>query len=265
MEYVDDIKWYLNQIKGIPQLTSEEEYNLINLYKNEDKKARDKIIEGNLKHIVLIAKIYYNNLSHHGLENKISFGDLMNEGSIGLIEAVDKFDIDRGVRLITYAGYNVHKKISLAVYFATGYKVFLHKQTYKIFRKKSAADQSLEEIDMIDEETIFLESSSQDMALSNEMDEIDELEDKTTESIEQMFLNKELRNTIIKLIASLPKQERRVIEMRFGLNGNKRMILKQIAVKLNLSVKQVRLIEKKALYALRDFLADKELKSYLFK
>jgi DNA-directed RNA polymerase sigma subunit (sigma70/sigma32) len=102
------LEWYLDQIHKFPLLTREEESNLARLSKSGDEEAKNMLIKSNLRFVVSIAKKYHT--------SGISFLDIINEGNMGLMKAVEKFDPDRGVHFVSYAVWWIRQAIVLAIY-----------------------------------------------------------------------------------------------------------------------------------------------------
>ena len=108
MEQVNGLQVYMNTIKNVPLLTAEQEKTLALKYAAGDKKAKDKLVEANLRLVVMAAKQY-------NLHTSLSFEDLIQEGNLGLMRAVDTFDATKGFRFSTYAMYWIKQAISRAM------------------------------------------------------------------------------------------------------------------------------------------------------
>ncbi|MBI3601606.1 MAG: sigma-70 family RNA polymerase sigma factor [Candidatus Omnitrophica bacterium] len=267
---MDPVKSYLKDIKNIPLLTAEEEVQLGRRVKKGDKAAREKMIRSNLRLVISIAKRYVN--------LGISLSDLIEEGNIGLMRGVDKFDPEKGFRFSTYAAWWIKQGISRAiidqgkmirvpVYLneeILKYRKLIERMTHQMRRRPSPTEIARKmkvTIDRVKElENAITKMSSLDAPLGEGGDGqmIDILEDESLvapdEAVES-FLNKERARA---LLDSLDSRERTIIEMRYGLTDGENHTLSQIANKLGLSRERVRQIEELTISKLKQTLKEQE-------
>ena len=269
------INWYLNQINKIPLLTKEEEQQLTKKIKAGDEEAKDKIIKANLRFVVSIAKKYQT--------SGVSLLDLINEGNLGLIKATEKFDPDRGYNFISYAVWWIRQAILLFIsQKAALIRVPLNKtndiqkikKAHQTLKDKLGRDPTVEEtddfIDMNHNEINHLMNLSQKMISldspqsdSEDSSLVDTLTDEHDNSPDKKVLYDSLKKTLNHLLDSLTEPEKKVLQLRFGLTGEKPMSLQQIGNKFNLSKERIRQIEKKALRNLQDPAKIEELIPFL--
>jgi RNA polymerase primary sigma factor len=270
------LSFYLNEISKIPLLTKEEEVKLAHEAKNGSEAAKEKIIKSNLRFVVAVAKKYKN----HG----IPLADLINEGNIGLMKAITKFDVNVGCHFITYAVFWIRQAIIKAIYQkarmirlpANRIKDLMTiERTKKMLETKLDREPSIPEIAKeiklseklierlleLSKGTISIESSvSSDQEPQTLTDAISDLKTLTPEKkTEQNFLTKILNS----VLSTLPLKEREIVLSRFGLEGHKPLCLAAIAKKYNLSKERIRQIEKKALSRLRHNSRSEKLRFFI--
>ncbi len=263
---------YLSSIKKYPKLSAEEEYKLFTLYqKNKEKVIRDKILLANQRLVIKIAKNY--------LYRDFSFLDLIHEGNIGLIKAIEKFDITLGYKFSTYASIWINqslmrgidakanslrlpykKTIDLRKYRKEVYNLqqkYLKNITYSEIEQQSNFNlQEIYEYELLSQKKIELNTP----VLDQETEFIDLIADETAQN-PSLFVEEKIKNEeIIKVINKLNPVERAIITYRFGLNNQKAITLKETAeiiYKLGLSdhvykIETIRLKEEKILKKLRN-------------
>ncbi len=274
--YTDSsISWYLDQINRIPLLTREEEDSLARAAREGDEKAKNQLVKANLRFVVSIAKKYQT--------SGISLLDIINEGNMGLIRAAEKFDPDRGFHFISYAVWWIRQAIILAI----SQKASLirlplnrtadiqkiekvHKKLENKLGREPSASEIAEELDMDDEEINHLRNITQDyISLDSTYGESDDttivsmIVDQRVDSPDKKVLDESLKESLNLILDTLTESERKILEMRFGLNGYEPMSLQQIGDKFKLSKERIRQIEKKAIRRLRHPSRSQKLKSYL--
>ena len=281
----DDLSCYLSSISGISLLTREEEQALGIEIANNNKEARNKLVEHNLKLVVKIAKLY----KHVGELNSFSLMDLIQEGNIGLIKAVDKYDYKKGTKFSTYAIWWIKQTITRAlsekarvIRISVGVSEKLQKlrKEYRILEQKLGRMPTVKEISKVtgyslkeaEKLTALLDDTlSLDEPVNNsDTDEPSELIDfiaDTELNVEDGYTKKEIVIEIHKLIDSLDltENEKYVLYARFGFINNKVMTLNEIGNNLGLTRERIRQIESKVLKKIHHYPKIKELAVYLDK
>lgn len=229
----------------------------------EIKELKDLLVNSNLRLVVSIAKRY----QHKGL----TLSDLINEGNIGLILAMDRFDYRKGFRFSTYATWWIRQEITkslsekvrsirLPVYMNNKIKHFrgvYDHLTQEMGREPSASELSffmdISEEKVNDLLTCMSEVSSLDSVLESDhkSDLLDFLIDETSSAFIDDLFQKEMCETLNEELADLPKRERRIIEMRFGLSGNEPHTLDTAGKELGITRERVRQIQVKTMDKLK--------------
>lgn len=266
---MDSIKAYLRDIRPIPLLTAKEEIELAIKIQKGDRDARDKMIRSNLRLVISIAKRYVN--------LGVPLSDLIEEGNIGLMKAVEKFDPERGFRFSTYAAWWIKQGISrsiidqgkmirVPVYMneeILKYKKCVEKLTHKLKRKPRLAEvakrmkTTIEKIK--DLEGSIARMSSLDAPIGGEgdgqvKDIIEDLNIMAPDQQLETFFNKE---RAIGYLDILNDRERKIIELRYGLTDGETRTLAEIAKILGVSRERVRQIESATIKKIRQVLKDK--------
>jgi RNA polymerase nonessential primary-like sigma factor len=261
---LDTIKLYLQDIRKTPLLTFEEEQALAKRVQEGDQEARSKMIQSNLRLVVSIGKRYIN--------RGLPFSDIIEEGNLGLIRAVEKFQYERGFRFSTYASWWIRQSIERAIAnqvriirlpvhvaeLANAYSRTIRKLTQELGREpynEEVAKKmkiSLNRVRALSQVT--RETYSLDMLISGEGDETlkDVLRDESTPSPSAMS-DEWLRSKYLgEWVSELPSTERRVIEMRYGLNHTTPRTLDSIGSQFGITRERVRQIENHAIKKLRN-------------
>lgn len=268
-ELNDSLRTYLQAIGSKPLLTKEEEQALFREFYNGNLDAKKTLIERNLRLVVSIAKNYKNRsyFDDYGL----SFFDLIQEGNIGLISSIDKFDIQKDCKLSTYASWWIRKEINEAIQSKTRIIKLPRRKVEKIIKynninteleKKLGRKPSIEEISKVlgisNEKTLEISRLNDAVSLNVLVgkDEEDELQDFVIEDKFEIDkdLTKEMEHADLKTIMfeTLKEREITVLKLRYGFDGNDPMTLEQISQELGISKERVRQIEIKSLKKIRD-------------
>jgi RNA polymerase primary sigma factor/RNA polymerase nonessential primary-like sigma factor len=257
------IALYLKEISKKPRLTFEEEQELGKRMAAGDQEAREKMIEANLKLVVAMGKHYIN----RGLQ----FEDIIEEGNLGLIRAVEKFQYQRGFKFSTYASWWIRQAIERAILnqtkiirlpvhmaeFIRSYMRTFRKLSQTLGREPCAEEiavkmskdiDKVRNISQVARETLSLETLIGDHA-DETLSEV--LADEHALSPESLSNDISRRKCIDTWLSRLPAGERSVIEMRYGLNGDDPMTLALIGKKLGITRERVRQIENQAIKRLK--------------
>lgn len=261
------IKEYLMEIDESPLLTWQEECELANLViEYDDPQARDKLVRSNLRLVVSIAKKF--------ATGKLSLGDLIEEGNLGLIRAVDSFDPSVGVRFSTYAAWWIKQTIKRALLLDCGpisiptYMVELvnqYRQVLADLQKKIGdvpnVNQIAQEMKLPVKKIIAIKEiadsvhtpldAEADPAAPTMQESIPEVSDQLPET---ELANAEELSKLVKMLNKLQPRHAEVLKLRFGIEGREALTLKQIGAKLGLTRERVRQIQQEALNALNEMM-----------
>ena len=278
-EFADDsVRLYLREIGKIPLLTAEEEQDLAQRIVKGDKKAKDKMVESNMRLVVSIAKRY----GGRGLD----FLDLIQEGNTGLLRAVEKFDPDKGFKFSTYATWWVRQAITRAIADqARTIRIPVHmvetinkvlRTTRKLtseLNREPTNEEIAKELDMDVDKIDYVMRIKQDIAsldasIGREGDDEDSVlgdfvEDEERDSPEESAANQILKEQLSEIIATLSSREQKIIRLRFGIGGGRPHTLEEVGNEFDVTRERIRQIEAKALSKLRKNKETKKLHEYL--
>jgi len=260
----DSVKMYLREATRFELLTREEEQHLAKLIKSGDSEAKAKLAEHNLRLVVSIAKKY--------IGRGMLFLDLIQEGNIGLMTAVDRFDPDKGYKFSTYATWWIRQAITRGIADkgrAIRVPVYMGDKYRKIVKATNdltislGREPTVEELAKEMKTTVkkimktyqsFSEIASLDVSIGDDTDsELINFIKDDKHNIENDYLNTDLINSVHELLESvnLTDRERKVIELRFGLIDGNVLTLEEIGKQFDLTRERIRQIEAKALKKLR--------------
>lgn len=272
---MEALKTYLKEIKDIPLLTAEEEISLSKKVQKGNEQARKHMIRANLRLVINIAKRY----SKLG----IPLLDLIEEGNLGLMKAVDRFNPRKGFRFSTYGAWWIRQAITRSISEQgkmIRMPVYMNELIAKWKKTKEHLSQKLKRIpsdkqiakrmripkDKMDQISFWLSSQTSSLEApigEEEGSQISDLvEDRTTESPDaevKRFLTKERVNSLLEMMS---EREKEVLDMRFGLTDGKKRTLAEVAKKLGVSRERIRQIEEDALRKLRKFMVFQERGGY---
>ena len=274
----DSVRMYLREIGKIPLLTTEEEADLAQRIVKGDKKAKDKMVESNMRLVVSIAKRY----GGRGLD----FLDLIQEGNTGLLRAVDKFDPSKGFKFSTYATWWVRQAITRAIADqARTIRIPVHmvetinkvlRTTRKLtseLNREPTNEEIAKALDMEPEKVDYVMRIKQDIASldasvgrdSDDEDSVlgDFVEDEERDSPEEAASNQILKEQLSEIIATLTDREQKIIRLRFGIGGGRPHTLEEVGNEFDVTRERIRQIEAKALSKLRKNKDTKKLHEYL--
>ena len=252
---LDSLRLYLRAIGRVSLLTAEQEVMLARRIERGDMQAKQQMIEANLRLVVSIAKSY--------LGRGLTFLDLIQEGSMGLIRAVEKFDYRRGYKFSTYATWWIRQAVTRAIADkgrTIRIPVHMVEKLNKVVHVERQLIQQLgreptpEEIAAELETTVrevrdVLRMAQQPISLEKPVGEEDDsalgdfVEDQTAESPFELAAERLRRENLRRALAALPEREREVIEMRFGLTGERPYTLEEVGRAFNVTRERIRQIE----------------------
>ncbi len=274
----DSVRLYLREIGKIPLLTSDEETELAKRIVEGDKKAKDKMVEANMRLVVSIAKRY----SGRGLD----FLDLIQEGNTGLLRAVEKFDPEKGFKFSTYATWWIRQAITRAIADqARTIRIPVHmvetinkvlRTTRKLtteLNREPSIEEIAKELDMEVDKVEYVMRIKQDIAsldasVGRDGDDEDSVlgdfvEDEERVSPEDSAANQILKEQLASIISTLSDREQKIIKMRFGIGGERPHTLEEVGYEFSVTRERIRQIEAKALSKLRKHKDTKKLHEYL--
>jgi RNA polymerase primary sigma factor len=255
---------YLKEINRIPLLTREEECRYARLARQGDPEARKKLLQANLRFVVNVSKKYQN--------QGLPLTDLISEGNIGLINAIERFDVDKGYHFISYAVWWIRQAILKAICEKSRLirlplnranelvqiekaRKHVHaarseeseiREIAKVLNMKSSHVSDLVNIsrDIVSLDTpVYMEKDSSILG--------DFIEDQRYELPEDVVVTEAMKTDVRDLLATLSRKEAEILQYRFGLNGKSPLSLKEIGDRYNLTKERIRQIEKKAVKRLQ--------------
>ncbi|MFP4382897.1 MAG: RNA polymerase sigma factor RpoD/SigA [Spirochaetia bacterium] len=270
------LSMYLKEINKIPLLTREEEDHYARRAADGEKEAKDMLVQANLRFVVNVAKKYQN--------QGLPLSDLISEGNIGLMNAIERFDVDKGYHFISYAVWWIRQAILKAIceksrmirlplnranelvqiekvkkeYQGRRSETAKLKQIAKTLKMEPSHVADLLNIsrDLISLETpVYAEKDSSILG--------DFVEDEGYRPPEEQVIENSLKQDINAVLSTLSKKEAEIVQYRFGLNGRNPLSLKEIGDRYNLTKERIRQIEKKALKRLQHPTRSQYLESYI--
>lgn len=271
----DPVRMYLKEIGQIKLLTTEEELKLADRILQDDQEAKKILAEANLRLVVSIAKRY--------VGRGMLFLDLIQEGNIGLMKAVDKFDVTKGYKFSTYATWWIRQAITRAIADqARTIRVPVHmvetinklarvqrQLTLELNREPSEEELAKKMNVSIDKIREIYKISQEPVSLETPIGEEDDshlgdfIKDESNMSPEEYATNEMLKDEISEVLLTLTEREEKVIRLRFGLEDGKARTLEEVGQMFGVTRERIRQIEAKALRKLRHPSRSRKLKDYM--
>lgn len=271
----DPVRMYLKEIGQIKLLSTEEELALADRIVAGDEMAKNTLAEANLRLVVSIAKRY--------VGRGMLFLDLIQEGNIGLMKAVDKFDVTKGYKFSTYATWWIRQAITRAIADqARTIRVPVHmvetinklariqrQLTLELNREPSEEELAKKMNISVDKIKDIYKISQEPVSLETPIGEEDDshlgdfIKDERNVSPEEYATNEMLKDEIAEVLLTLTEREEKVIRLRFGLEDGKSRTLEEVGQMFGVTRERIRQIEAKALRKLRHPSRSRKLKDYM--
>ncbi len=271
----DPVRMYLKEIGKVPLLTAEEETQLSILMEQGDSNAKKRLAEANLRLVVSIAKRY--------MGRGMQFLDLIQEGNLGLIKAVEKFDYTKGYKFSTYATWWIRQAITRAIADqARTIRIPVHmvetinrlirvqRQLLQELGREPSTEELAEKLRLPVEKVLEIQKISQEpVSLETPIGEEEDshlgdfLPDENMPLPAEAAANSLLREHIFEVLDTLTEREKRVLCLRFGLDDGRPRTLEEVGQEFQVTRERIRQIEAKALRKLRHPRRSRELRDYL--
>lgn len=271
----DPVRMYLKDIGKIPLLSAEREAELAERIANGDEFAKNELVEANLRLVVSIAKKY--------VGKGMYILDLVQEGNLGLIKAVEKFDHTKGYKFSTYATWWIKQAITRAIADqARTIRIPVHmvETIHRVSRvsrqllqengREPSVEEIAEKLNMTPEKVREIMKAAQDpISLETPIGEEDDshlgdfIPDESTQTPSEAVSYQLLREQLEKVLHTLTPREEMVIKLRFGLEDGRTRTLEDVGKEFNITRERIRQIEAKALRKLRHQSRSKVLKGFL--
>lgn len=271
----DPVRMYLKEIGRVPLLTSDQEIDIAKRMADGDEEAKQQLAEANLRLVVSVAKRY--------VGRGMQFLDLIQEGNLGLIKAVDKFDYHKGYKFSTYATWWIRQAITRAIADqARTIRIPVHmvetinklvrvnRQLLQELGREPRPDEIAEEMGISEEKVreiikIAQEPVSLETPIGEEEDSHlgDFIPDDDAPAPDSMTTYAMLKKQLTEVLDTLTPREEKVVRLRFGLDDGKTRTLEDVGKEFNVTRERIRQIEAKALRKLRHPSRSKRLKDYL--
>ena len=271
----DPVRMYLKEIGKVPLLDAETELELARKMSEGDEKAKQQLVEANLRLVVSIAKRY--------VGKGMFFLDLIQEGNLGLMKAVDKFDYEKGYKFSTYATWWIRQSITRSIadqartiripvhMVETIHKVSrVSRQLLQELGHDASAEEIAERMNMTPDKVREILKIAQDpVSLETPIGEEEDshlgdfIQDDDSPAPEEAVSYTVLREQIVEVLHTLTPREEEVLKLRFGLKDGKTRTLEEVGEVFGITRERIRQIEAKALRKLRHPSRSKRLKDYL--
>ena len=271
----DPVRMYLKEIGKVPLLSAEEEIELAKKMEQGDENAKKRLAEANLRLVVSIAKRY--------VGRGMLFLDLIQEGNLGLIKAVEKFDYRKGYKFSTYATWWIRQAITRAIADqARTIRIPVHmvetinklirvsRQLLQELGREPTPEEIAEEMDMpVDRVREILKISQEPVSLETPIGEEEDshlgdfIQDDNVPVPADAAAFTLLKEQLVEVLGTLTEREQKVLRLRFGLDDGRARTLEEVGKEFNVTRERIRQIEAKALRKLRHPSRSRKLKAYL--
>ena len=271
----DPVRMYLKEIGKVPLLSAEEEIELAKKMEQGDENAKKRLAEANLRLVVSIAKRY--------VGRGMLFLDLIQEGNLGLIKAVEKFDYRKGYKFSTYATWWIRQAITRAIADqARTIRIPVHmvetinklirvsRQLLQELGREPTPEEIAEEMDMpVDRVREILKISQEPVSLETPIGEEEDshlgdfIQDDNVPVPADAAAFTLLKDQLVEVLGTLTEREQKVLRLRFGLDDGRARTLEEVGKEFNVTRERIRQIEAKALRKLRHPSRSRKLKDYL--
>ncbi|AUS96289.1 RNA polymerase sigma factor RpoD [Clostridium thermosuccinogenes] len=271
----DPVRMYLKEIGKVPLLSAEEEIELAKRMEKGDKEAKKRLAEANLRLVVSIAKRY--------VGRGMLFLDLIQEGNLGLIKAVEKFDYEKGFKFSTYATWWIRQAITRAIADqARTIRIPVHmvetinklirvsRQLLQELGREPMPEEIAKEMNMsVDKVREIMKISQEPVSLETPIGEEEDshlgdfIPDDDAQAPAEAAAFTLLKEQLIDVLDTLTPREEKVLRLRFGLDDGRARTLEEVGKEFNVTRERIRQIEAKALRKLRHPSRSKKLKDYL--
>jgi RNA polymerase primary sigma factor len=271
----DPVRMYLKEIGKVPLLSAEEEIELAKRMENGDEDAKKRLAEANLRLVVSIAKRY--------VGRGMLFLDLIQEGNLGLIKAVEKFDYRKGYKFSTYATWWIRQAITRAIADqARTIRIPVHmvetinklirvsRQLLQELGREPSPEEIAEEMEMpVERVREILKISQEPVSLETPIGEEEDshlgdfIQDDNVPVPADAAAFTLLKEQLIEVLGTLTEREQKVLRLRFGLDDGRARTLEEVGKEFNVTRERIRQIEAKALRKLRHPSRSRKLKDYL--
>ncbi|MGI6727857.1 MAG: RNA polymerase sigma factor RpoD [Anaerovoracaceae bacterium] len=271
----DPVRMYLKEIGTVPLLTAEEEVELAKRMENGDIEAQKRLCEANLRLVVSIAKRY--------VGRGMLFLDLIQEGNLGLIKAVDKFDWRKGYKFSTYATWWIRQAITRSIADqARTIRIPVHmvetinklirisRQLLQEYGREPTPEEIAVEMDIPEEKVLeILKIAQEPVSLETPIGEEEDshlgdfIPDDDVPAPSEAAAFSMLKEQLVEVLDTLTEREQKVLRLRFGLDDGRARTLEEVGRRFDVTRERIRQIEAKALRKLRHPSRSKKLKDYL--
>ena len=258
----DPVRMYLKEIGKVPLLSAEEEIELAKKMELGDEDSKKRLAEANLRLVVSIAKRY--------VGRGMLFLDLIQEGNLGLIKAVEKFDYRKGYKFSTYATWWIRQAIPVHMVETINKLIRVSRQLLQELGREPTPEEIAEEMNMpADRVREILKISQEPVSMETPIGEEEDshlgdfIEDDKVPVPADAAAFTLLKESLVEVLGTLTEREQKVLRLRFGLDDGRARTLEEVGKEFNVTRERIRQIEAKALRKLRHPSRSRKLKDYL--